>query len=235
MSSPRVLVLFDVDHTLVETRGVGREMYERVFPAVTGVPFRKLAAVSGRTESDIIRETLDLHGVQPTDEAIRELADALAAGYDGARAELAERGRVLPGVEQTLATLAAEPAVHLGVLTGNLRAVARIKVEVFRLDQYLDLETSAYGDDHPDRAELVAIAQRRGAERIGVAFDNQRTVLIGDTPKDVQAGLAAGVRVIAVATGKSSAQELRDAGATSVLADLTDSTGLLRDIAIPQN
>jgi phosphoglycolate phosphatase len=228
MPSPRVLVLFDVDHTLIETRGVGREMYERVFPAVAGVPFRKLAAVSGRTELDIIRETLDLHGVVPTTEAVRKLANALAEGYAAARDELAERGRALPGVPRTLATLAAEPEIHLGVLTGNLRAVARIKLAVFELDRYLDLDSSAYGDDHAVRSELVAVAQRRAAERTGVVFDSRSTVLIGDTPKDVDAGLAAGVRVIGVATGKSTAQELRDAGATWVLADLTDPDRLLR-------
>jgi phosphoglycolate phosphatase-like HAD superfamily hydrolase len=233
MPSPRVLVLFDVDHTLIETRGVGREMYERVFPAVTGVAFRKLALVSGRTEPDIIRETLDLHGIEPTDEAIRNLAKALAEGYDAARDELAERGRALPGAQDTLARFAAEPAVHQGVLTGNLRNVARIKMAVFGLDQYLDLEASAYGDDNPNRAALVAIAQRRATERTGIAFDNQHTVLIGDTPKDVEAALVAGVRVIAVASGNSSAQELKDAGATVVFADLTNPAELLQVIQNP--
>ncbi|CAM3994169.1 HAD hydrolase-like protein [Kibdelosporangium persicum] len=223
-------MLFDVDHTLVETRGIGREMYERVFPAVTGVPFHKLAAVSGRTELDIIRETLDLHGVEPTAEAIRKLADALAAGYDAARDELAERGRALPGVLRSLATLAGEPKIHLGVLTGNLRAVAQIKLEVFGLDRYLDLETSAYGDDHAVRSELVAIAQRRAAERTGVTFGNRRTILIGDTPNDVEAGLVAGVSVIGVATGESTTQELREAGATWVIADLADPISLLQVI-----
>jgi phosphoglycolate phosphatase len=234
MPLPRVLVLFDVDHTLIETRGVGREMYERVFLGVTGVAFRKLASVSGHTELDIIRETLDLHKVEPTDEAIRGLATALAEGYDAARDELAERGRALPGAQQTLARLAAEPAVHQGVLTGNLRDVARIKVEVFGLDPYLDLEASAYGDDNPDRAALVAIAQRRATERTGIAFDNEHTVLIGDTPKDVEAALVAGVRVIAVASGKSSVQELQDAGATSVFADLTNPAELLQVIQPPE-
>jgi phosphoglycolate phosphatase len=227
-------VLFDVDHTLIETRGVGREMYERVFPAVTGVAFRRLASVSGRTELDTIRETLDLHGVEPTDDAIRGLATALAEGYGAARGELAERGRALPGAEDVLARLAAEPAVHQGVLTGNLRDVARIKLEVFGLDQYLDLEASAYGDDSPERAALVAIAQRRATEQTGAKFDNEHTFLIGDTPKDVEAGLVAGVRVIAVASGKSSVQELRDAGAASAFADLTDSAGLLQVIETPE-
>jgi phosphoglycolate phosphatase-like HAD superfamily hydrolase len=229
---PRVLVLWDVDHTLIETRGVGREMYERVFPAVTGKAFRKLATVSGRTELDIIAETLELHDVEPTDEAIGELAAALAQGYQAARDELAERGRALPGAKDMLAALAADPAIHQGVLSGNLRDVARIKLEVFGLDHYLDLEASAYGDDHAERAGLVAIARARAAEQTGVTFDNERTVLIGDTPKDVEAALTAGVRVIGVASGKSSVEELREAGATAAISSLTDTTRLAHVIKL---
>ncbi|WP_237774014.1 HAD family hydrolase [Actinosynnema sp. ALI-1.44] len=225
-----MLVLFDVDHTLIETRGVGREMYERVFPVVTGVSFRELAAVSGRTELDILRETLELHGIAPTNPAVGELAAALVQGYEAARGELAERGRVLPGARETLAMVAANDGIYQGVLTGNLRGVARTKLEVFELDGYLDLEASAYGDDNPRRSELVAIAQRRATERTGVVFGNQRTVLIGDTPKDVEAALTAGVRVIGVASGKSSMDELRTAGATQVLADLAEPADVVRAI-----
>nr|CEL13909.1 Haloacid dehalogenase-like hydrolase [Kibdelosporangium sp. MJ126-NF4]CTQ88277.1 Haloacid dehalogenase-like hydrolase [Kibdelosporangium sp. MJ126-NF4] len=225
-----MLVLFDVDHTLIETRGVGREMYERAFPAVTGVSFRKLAAVSGRIEMDIIRETLELHGIEPISRASGELAAALMQGYEAARGELGERGRVLPGARETLALLAADDGIYQSVLTGNLRGVARTKLEVFELDRYLDLEASAYGDDDPRRSELVAVAQRRATERTGVVFGDQRTVLIGDTPKDVEAALTAGVRVIGVASGKSSVDELRDAGATRVLADLAEPAEVARAV-----
>lgn len=83
------------------------------------------------------------------------------------------------------------------MLSGNLRAVSRIKLEVFDLDQYLDLAGSAYGDDHDDRAALVSLAQRRAA-------------------------LAAGVQIIAVATGKSSINELVNAGATSAITHLRE-------------
>jgi phosphoglycolate phosphatase len=118
--------------------------------------------------------------------------------------------------------LTAEPQVYQGVLTGNLRDVARIKLEVFGLDTRLDLEASAYGDDHSERPKLVAIAQKRASDRTGTTFDNQHTVLIGDTPKDIEAGLTAGVLVIAVASGKSAPEELRAAGATVIVDDLTD-------------
>jgi phosphoglycolate phosphatase len=215
-------VLWDVDHTLIETRGVGRAIYDRAFPIVTAKPLAELASVSGRTELDIMAETLRINGIQPTDEMVATLAAALIQGYEDARDELRTVGRALPGAHDVLASLAKEPAIHQSVLTGNLREVARIKLETFGLDGYLDLASGAYGDDDSDRPKLVALAQQRAAERTGVVFGNDATVLVGDTPKDVEAGLAAGVRVIGVATGKTSVQELRHAGAHDVTSDLKE-------------
>lgn len=225
--SPHLLVLWDVDHTLIETRGVGFAIYQRAFPAATGRPLVELAKVSGRTELDIMGETLRINGIEPTDKAVNELAAALIQGYEDARNELASRGRALPGAYDTLAELAANAAVFQTVLTGNLREVARIKLEVLGLDGFLDLEAGAYGDDHQERTELVAIAQQRASERVGAEFDNDATVLIGDTPNDVAAGLAAGVRVIGVATGKTGSDELDKAGATRVCRSVTEVVPLL--------
>ena len=231
--TPRVLVLWDVDHTLIETRGVGSAIYKRAFPAVTGRPLDTLAQISGRTELDIMRETLRVNGIEPTDESVAKIATALISGYEDAREELATTGRALPGAAATLERLAAAHQVHQGVLTGNLRDVARIKLEVFGLDLRLDLEASAYGDDHSERPKLVAIAQTRASDRTGTTFDNQHTVLIGDTPKDIEAGLTAGVRVIAVASGKSNAEELRASGATLIVDDLTDSEHIAQLVTRP--
>jgi len=227
-NGPRLLVLWDIDHTLLQSRGMGREMYERAFPAAFGRPFQQLADVSGRTELDIIAETLKLHGIEPTDSATHQLADALIRSYEAGRNEFAERARGLPGAREALAALATDSAIHQGVLTGNLRAVALIKLAALGMDEFLDLKTSAYGDDHTDRAQLVAIARDRASRAVGTTFDAAQTLLIGDTPRDVAAGLATGVRVIAVASGRSSVEELRSAGAWSVLQDLTDEAELLR-------
>ncbi|MGH3648691.1 MAG: haloacid dehalogenase-like hydrolase [Micromonosporaceae bacterium] len=180
-------MLWDVDHTLIETRGVGRAIYDRAFPAATGVPLVELASISGRTELDIMEESLRINGIEPGGGAIERLAAELIRGYEGARNELRTVGRALAGAEETLAKLAAEPAVHQSVLTGNLRQVARIKLEVFGLDTYLDLESGGYGDDDRDRPKLVELARRRTRERTGVAFGSDATVLIGDTPRDVAA------------------------------------------------
>jgi phosphoglycolate phosphatase len=229
---PRLLVLWDVDHTLIETRGVGLAIYQRAFPAATGRPLTELAKVSGRTELDIIRETLRINGVEPTSAAVDRLATALIQGYEDARAELGGQGRALPGAHDVLDSSVANAAIFQTVLTGNLREVARIKLEVFGLDGFLDLDAGAYGDDHQERAELVAIAQERTRQRSGVLLSNDKTVLVGDTPNDVAAGLKAGARVLGIATGKTTLRELRDAGATYTAKDLNEAATLLTTMAV---
>ncbi|MGH3438568.1 MAG: HAD family hydrolase [Sciscionella sp.] len=211
-----MLVLWDIDHTLIESRGVGRAMYQRAFLAATGKPLRELAAVAGRTELDIMRETLRSNGVEATADAVDRLAEELVAAYEDARPELVARGRPLPGVVSALATVPASADVHQSVLTGNLRQVARIKLEAFGLDKYLDLASGAYGDDAADRPALVGVARERARSNTGTSYAGQRTVLIGDTPNDVRAALASDARVIAVATGKSGEAALRQAGAEVV-------------------
>ncbi|MDQ2883493.1 MAG: hypothetical protein M3Y48_20620 [Actinomycetota bacterium] len=94
---PCILVLWDIDHTLIETRGVGRAIYERAFPAVTGKPLRQLAEVAGRTELVIMHDTLQLHDVEPSEQMMRRLATVLVQSHEEARAKLAATGRVLPG------------------------------------------------------------------------------------------------------------------------------------------
>jgi phosphoglycolate phosphatase len=229
--APRLLVLWDVDHTLIETRGVGRSIYDQAFLMATGRPLTKLAHISGRTELDVMTESLRINGIEPTDEMMTRLADALIQGYQNGQVELRTIGRALPGAAETLAKLATRPAVYQSVLTGNLREVARVKLEVFGLERYLDLAVGAYGDDNPERPKLVAIAQKRANDRVGVVFGNEATVLVGDTPKDVAAGLAAGVRIVAVATGKTGADELRAAGAQTVAADLHECSQILMRLA----
>ncbi|MGH3436208.1 MAG: HAD family hydrolase [Sciscionella sp.] len=222
------LVLWDIDNTLIESRGVGRLVYQRVFPEVTGKPLRSFARFAGRTELDIMRETLRLHDVEPTERIVQALTAALAQGFRAAVGELTARGRVLPGVWQVLRALQREPCLHQSLLTGNTTEVARIKVAAFGLDRYFDLDIGAYGDDSRDRAELVSLARDRAAARRGVVLPARQVVLIGDTPNDVAAALAAGAHIIGVATGDYSAGELHNAGAETTFETLADLPRLQR-------
>jgi phosphoglycolate phosphatase-like HAD superfamily hydrolase len=121
--------------------------------------------------------------------------------------------------------------IHQSVLTGNIRSVAEVKLAALGLREWLDLCIGAYGDDHEDRTELVHVARRRAAAvhgRSAAEFGGTATVVIGDTPLDIAAALAAGARAVGVATGSYSANDLAMAGADAVLSDLTDTAAVLR-------
>jgi phosphoglycolate phosphatase-like HAD superfamily hydrolase len=116
------------------------------------------------------------------------------------------------------------------LLTGNIRALAEVKLEALGLTRHLDLDVGAYGDVHEVRAELVGPARRRTALAYGGDFSGEATVLVGDTPLDVEAALITGARAVAVATGHFSVPELTAAGAHVVLPDLTDTGRVLRAV-----
>lgn len=220
MTGPELLVLWDIDNTLISARGFGGLMYREAFRTAFGRELSGPVDLGGRTEVDIIEETLRLHGIEHTDETARLLSDALADSFETRRAELPGHGEVLPGALEALQHFAADPRVHQGVLTANLRSVALVKLEEFGLAHLVDWDVSAFGDEHADRAELVTFARAR-ARRIR-PFAHDEVVLIGDTPHDVYAATKAGVRLVAVATGRSSRQDLHRAGAQIVIDDLRD-------------
>jgi phosphoglycolate phosphatase-like HAD superfamily hydrolase len=226
------LVLWDVDHTLIETRGVGRELFGEAFRSATGEKMAVMAEMAGRTEPTIVRETLQLHGLDPTADVLETFFDALALGYEENVAALTSRGRVLPGAREALASLAARDDVVTSVLTGNLRRVAVTKLAAFELDQLVDFDAGAYGSDDADRANLVRVARERVSAKYGVEVAAHATTVVGDTPNDIVAGLRAGAHVVGVASGKNSADELADAGAEVVLPDLGDLDEVLRSLSL---
>lgn len=227
LASTTLLILWDIDHTLMETGGVGAEVYAQAFEKVTGHALKQMADVSGQTEPIIFRETLALHGLTGHDGLFAQFADEQARGYAQHVDELRKRGRALPGAAQALAALARRGDVIQSVLTGNTRASAEVKLHAFGLGAHLDLDAAAYGTDSDTRADLVPVARHRAQQRTGHTFSPESTVLIGDTPNDVTAAHDAGARIIAVATGSSSTKDLTAAGADDVLADLSMTAALI--------
>ena len=126
-----------------------------------------------------------------------------------------------------LKAVAGLPGIVQSLLTGNCVENARTKLGVFGLDGAVDLDVGGYGSAAVVRGELVATAQGEAAGRYGFDPARDATVLVGDTPLDVAAGLTGGAWVVAVATGRSAPAELRSAGADEVLPDLTDLDGFL--------
>ena len=120
--------------------------------------------------------------------------------------------------------------VYQSVLTGNVRPLAEVKLTAVGLRHPLDFCIGAYGDDHEVRTELVHLARRRAAGvygQCGQDFAGEATIVVGDTPLDIEAALAAGARAVGVATGPFSAADLQAAGAHAVLADLTSAPAVL--------
>lgn len=143
----RTLVLWDVDHTLIETRGVGGELFREGFEQATGHKLVHAAEVTGRTEPAIFRETAELSHHPVDRELLARYAQVLADRYRMRISELAARGRAIPGAAAAITALASAGGIVQSVLTGNLRAVAVIKLEAFGLTAWLDLDVGAYGSD----------------------------------------------------------------------------------------
>ena len=222
------LVLWDIDGTLLDSGGVGPDAFPLAFERTVGRPPAELAAMSGRTDHEIALETLELNGIEEPERLWPEFARALAEALAELEPAMRERGRALPGAHDAIAALADADGVVQSLLTGNLKPNAAVKLGAFGLLlPQLDLEIGAYGSDDRQRPALVSIARERAAARHGQAASPEETVLIGDTPLDVAAGRAGGVRVVGVATGRYGTEALTEAGADEVLGDLLDTEAVL--------
>ena len=216
------LLLWDVDLTLVSTGGAGIRALDRAFHELYG--WRAAMAnvrPQGKTDPAIIREVCARHGMDGGAGGAGAVDGILARYVDYLVEEvrLSDRYAVLPGVGGILAELDARDDVVQGLATGNVEAGARIKLERGGLNAYFPF--GGFGGVSLDRVDVVRAAARRAAEWSGQAFAPDRTYVIGDTPRDVDAGLRAGFRTVAVATGAHTVEQLREAGAHLVIRDFS--------------
>lgn len=208
-------VLFDVDGCLISTGGAGARAWRHAFERLYGVP-ADIWQVSeaGMTDPDVARVTfVGVLGREPTD---RELARVLGAYLDRLPTEVAESPgyRVMPGVQALLPRLVQE-GVLLGIVSGALEAGAHIKLARGDLNRYFSF--GGYGSDARDRAALTRLAIERAGQICGHPLDPAGVLVVGDTPRDVEAAHAAGAVAVGVATGKYTVDDLRAAGADHVL------------------
>ena len=174
-----------------------------------------------------------MYGIDDPGDYFPKFVQAQAEGYRTRAGEMRRRGRLLPGAREALESLAALPDIHQTVLTGNPRPSAEAKLSIFGLASLLNRDAGAYGDDDAVRANLVNIARQRAREQTGITFTEKTTVIIGDSPSDVEAALKGGAQIIAVTSGNTSEERLQSAGATTVLKDLTDTAAITRAVAGP--
>jgi phosphoglycolate phosphatase-like HAD superfamily hydrolase len=225
---PFSVYLFDIDGTLVSAGGAGRRAFERAVADRLGAVDGVLAGLrlDGMTDRLIVREALRILG-RPFEDAF---CDALLDRYvEHLAAEIHGPGyAVLPGVVEALEALHARGAL-VALCTGNVVAGARLKLARGGLDRYFDWGASAvcgFAADGEDREHVVRAALRRAGERLGRGLAPAEALVVGDTPRDVAAAHAAGIPVLAVATGRYGEEELRAAGAEHVAPSLAHGEAL---------
>ncbi|WP_228980659.1 HAD family hydrolase [Streptomyces sp. DH12] len=219
-----LIVLWDIDHTLIDNAGVSKEIYAAAFMALVGFPPARAARTEGRTDRSIMRDMFLRHGVP--EPGWTDVEAALAQAGQERFGELQKRGMALPGARDVLKRVAGQDTWVSSVLAGNIAPNAQVKLGAFDLDSLVDLTVGAYGADALQRPDLVDVSRERVRRRYGAAEDVP-VVLVGDTPRDVEAALATGCHVVAVASGIHSRDELSAAGAPVVLPDLSDTAEVL--------
>jgi len=222
-----LILLFDVDQTLLYSGGAGSLAMRRAFHRLYGIEdgFARVE-FTGRTDWSILRDALREHGLLDGRPFEPEMARFLDTYLDLLAPTLREvqGGRVMPGVPELIAALAAREGVRAGLATGNFRKACFLKLRHFGLDAHL--REGGFGDDAEDRGELVRIAIERVAN--GKVADPSAVWVIGDTVLDVTAARANNARALAVATGATPPDALRAAGADVVVDDLSDTEAILR-------
>ena len=211
-------VLFDIDGTLLVTGGAGGVAWQRAFEELYGVEADIAEHTdAGMTDPEIaaivFREVIGREG-SPEERSraisayLKHLPDAVA-GSDGYR--------LMPGVEELLDE-SIDRGLLLGLVTGNIEAAAHIKLARGRLNRFFSF--GGYGSDSADRTEVTKAALRRGELVSGGTLADGGCLAVGDTPRDVKAGHGAGIRVVGVATGSYTVDQLREAGADYALPTL---------------
>jgi phosphoglycolate phosphatase len=213
-------VLFDIDGTLIRSGGASDRAWHRAFEELHSVDV-DVGSVTGRGVPDpevgrqCFRAAL---GREPRDDEMAKLMAARLAHLPE-EVDNSPGYRVMEGAEDLLEHLIDEGYL-LGLVTGNVEAAAHIKLARAGLNRFFSF--GGYGSDSPDRTELTRKSLERGGVVAGAPLGPGTTIAVGDTPRDIDAGHGAGIRVAGVATGDYTVEELRDAGADFAIPTLRD-------------
>ncbi|RJO65083.1 MAG: HAD family hydrolase [Myxococcales bacterium] len=219
------LALFDIDLTMVKTGGAGLRAMARAFREFTGHAGEvAMIRPDGKTDPLIVPELFAANGQTYAPEDYEPFMLLYLKHLDDEQRTQTD-WTLMPGVRDLVARLAASPAWRLGLVTGNDERGARLKLAPFGLNSHFPV--GGFASDSALRHELIPIAIRRASEHYKVSFSPADVLVLGDSQKDVFAAQRAGVRVLAVAAGLTSAEDLRAAAPTALVSDLSDVEGVI--------
>ncbi|MFC1850322.1 HAD family hydrolase [candidate division CSSED10-310 bacterium] len=201
------LLLFDIDGTLISSGGAGTTSMTKAFHELFLIPdgFRSVS-MAGNTDPLILQEALSKHGLKKSVEKIKQFQSLYFALLQKEIEKPCPGKRIMPGIVQILENLQNNSSVVCGLLTGNWRGGAMIKLSYFKLASYFSL--GAFADDSPHRQNLVPFAMKRVKSMIGQDIVPENIYVIGDTPLDIACATPHAVKTIAVATGSYSLEQL---------------------------
>lgn len=215
----RRLLLWDIDGTLISTGAAG----QRAIVLATAQRFGgsgdlEGVEIAGRTDSGIAHQIFAKYGEPITEETMRSFLNLYLEFL--ARELPRSKGQVMPGVLELLKRSEHRPDTVLGLLTGNFRRGAQLKLEHYQLWHFFAF--GAFADDHHDRNELGAFALTRAQETTGAKFLPAQVDVIGDTGHDIACGKAFGARTIAIATGSWPRERLAESAPDFLFNDLSN-------------
>ena len=224
------LLLFDIDSTLIKGLSLHAQAFGYGFKKIYNVDARMdMITTDGMTDRQIIIEILKLKGMEEDQikSRIEECMQTMAEHFNELMSQSDAQITILPGVTKLLEEL--NKRGHLiGLVTGNLEPIAYGKLGKIGLDHYF--RVGGFGSDHHvTRSDLVKLAIKKSQDKFDFKFDNN-VFVIGDTPKDVKAGIDAGVKTIGIATGLFSKEQLENSGADFALNNLEDTNKILEII-----
>jgi phosphoglycolate phosphatase len=201
------LILFDIDGTLIRTAGAGVRAFEHTFATEFNVP-RATASLNfaGRTDRSLVRECFQLHRIEPSSDNFQRFFDSYVFWLHHLLSEL--NGQICAGVRELINGFQNLPEPPLlGLLTGNIRLGAEIKLRHY--DLWGCFEMGAFGDDHEDRNQLAVLARERAGRALRKELRGRQILVIGDTPRDIECARCIEASVLAVGTGGFSCTQLR--------------------------
>jgi phosphoglycolate phosphatase-like HAD superfamily hydrolase len=230
------ILLWDIDGTLIRSvKTGGYKVYTiPVLEEIFGTSGRLgEMRVSGMTDLQIVYEALSDAGISR--EQILARAEELVSRLTEEARRVTGNGvkffEVLPGVRETLEALAAHPRYESALLTGNIKPMAYLKMELVGLDKYFTLP-GAFGDESHNRRDLPARAAERIREYLQMDLAPEQFIVIGDTPNDIDCARHFGARSVAIGTGRFySTEELLMHQPDKFLPDLRDVDLVLKTLA----